>query len=353
MMHVVVNALPLRHGGGVTYVQHELTELAQMAPDLRLHTLVSPWSSLSGLPGRMETVQVRRVASRFVFEQTRLPLRKADLLYCPANFGPMVAQAPIVLTIQNANYYRAAKALDETRPSRPPWKVLANHMAMRRADVVVAVSRSLADDALEAVPGIRTKLTVIQGGAPTWPAESTPIMGVPSDYLLSVASAAPHKHVDDVVRGWARSQDDGAERVALVLVGGHSSEQESRHRAIAGRHARRVVHLGRIQRRGEIKWLYEHARALVLMSRLESFSLAPLEAGSLGCGLVLSDLPVHREVAGDHAVYVPCGDAAALAGVLAEEVVSWTPGSRRWEWDQTWRSHAEQLYRVFESVAGR
>ena len=352
-MRVVVNALPLRHGGGVTYLQQQLTELAQVAPDISLHTLMAPWSKLGDLPGATETVRVRSVAGRFFFEQTRLPLRQADLLYCPANFGPMTGRSPVVLTIQNANYYRSAKTLAETRPSRPPWKVAANRMAMRRAHAVVAVSRSLADDAAQAAPGVRGKLTVIYSGAPTWPAASTPVDGVPDDYIVSVASAAPHKRVEDVVRGWAAARGHNSTRTALVLVGGHTDEQVARHRAIAGSHAADLVHLGWIGRRDQLKWIYQHARALVLMSTLESFSLTPIEAGSVGCGLVLSDLPVHREVAGDHAVYVPCGDSAALARALASEVASWTPGSRRWQWDQTWRRHAEQLYRVFESVAGR
>lgn len=350
-MRVLVNALPLRHGGGINYLQQQMRAMSRVAPRAQFHTLLSPWADVGELPGTVERVPVRSVMSRFAYEQTRLPFRRTDLLYCPANFAPLAARAPVVLTIQNANYYRAGLEQPETRSSRPPWKVAANHLSMRRADAVIAISHSLAADASDTVPGIAHKLHVIHSGAPEWPEATKPVPGLPDAYILSVASAAPHKRVDDVVAGWARSQADGSSHVALVLVGSHTEDQVARHRSMAGRHADQLVYLGWVGDRGNLKWIYERALAMVLMSTLESFSLTPIEAGSVGCPLVLSDIPAHREVAQSNAVFVAPRDPVRLADVLSVDVYNWEPGSRWWEWPVSWEDNARSVHQLFLSLA--
>src|SRR5664280_1532671 len=98
-MRILVNALGLRHGGGATLIGHQLAALAELSPDVQLHTLVSPWSELGDLPGTVETVPVRSVPTRFAYEQVRLPFRQADVLYCIGNVAPVASRAPIVLMI--------------------------------------------------------------------------------------------------------------------------------------------------------------------------------------------------------------------------------------------------------------
>src|SRR5699024_10829278 len=158
--------LPLRQGGGVTYLEQQLAAISRVSPDIELHNLVSPWGQIGPLPGAVETVRIRSVPTRFLYEQTRLPLRKFDLLYCPANFGPLLGRRPMVLTLHNAHYYRTGLKLKGTEHLRPWWKVKANHLAMRRADAVVAISNSQAEEAIASVPDIAHKLYVIHSASP-------------------------------------------------------------------------------------------------------------------------------------------------------------------------------------------
>jgi len=349
-MRVLVNALPVRYGGGATHLKQQLTALGRVAPELQLHNLLSPWAEVDGLPGTTEVVPVRSVATRFAYEQLRLPLRAADVLYCPANFGPLACRAPMVLTLQNPHYYRSGLAMPGTRVSRPPWKVKANHWAMRRADAIIAISHALAEEAVATVPGIADRLHVIHSGVPEWPAESEPVPGLPDRYVLSVANTAPHKRVQDVVAGWAAACDRTRGDVALVLVGRTTDEQSTHYRSLAGPHVRRLVMLGPVRRRAQLKHIYERALAMILMSTLETFSFTPGEAGLVGCPLVVSDIPVHREVTMGHAALVPLRDTGALAEVMIAGFRQWTPGSALWRWPVSWDDNARMLVDVFCEV---
>jgi glycosyltransferase involved in cell wall biosynthesis len=345
---VVVDALPLRHGGGVTYLQAQLAALAEVSPDLDLHTLVAPWSTLAGLPGRTSTVKVRSVPTRFGYEIGRLPFVRADVLYCPANFGPRVGRAPTVLTLHNPNYYRSGLALPETAASRPRWKLWANRAAMRGATAVVAISESFADEVRASAPWVEPKLHVIRSGAPEWASPSVPLPGLPPEYLLTIASEAPHKRVADVVRGWAQASARSSAVPPLAVVGGLSAEQEAHCRAAAGRRAGELCVLGRVTDRGQLRWAFEHASALVSMSVLEAFPLTPAEAGSVGCPLVLSDIPPHREVTLGNATFVPPGAVDDLADALTGDL---RPGSKPWQWPVTWADNARALRTLFDEVS--
>lgn len=351
-MRVLVNALPLRQGGGVTYFQQQMAALAHVAPELDLHTLVSPWGRLSDLPGTTEVVPVRSVPTRFGYEQFRIPLRRADVLYCPANFGPVVSQCPVVMTIHDAHYYGAGLHLDEAGSPGQRLRTAANHMAMRRANVIIAVSRSLADDAAKTVPKAALKIVSVPCGSPTWPEQSSPMPGLPAKYILAVAGVAAHKRLDDLVTGWRRSinQDTGPE-ASLVIVGSLMEAQIREYRSIAGRHAGEIYHLGEVRDRSKLKWLYERAICMVSMSRLESLSLTPLEAGSVGCPLILSDLPVHREITMGNATFVQPGDCDELARVLKCEAYYRRPGSAPWAWPHTWEENATTLAAILQETS--
>ena len=58
------------------------------------------------------------------------------------------------------------------------------------------------------------------------------------------------------------------------------------------------------------------AAVYALPARYEPFGLSALEAALSGCALVLGDVESLREVWGDAALYVPPGDAGALAETL-------------------------------------
>src|SRR5205814_633061 len=113
---------------------------------------------------------------------------------------------------------------------------------------------------------------------------------------------------------------------------------------------RQLVFLGPVRDRGQIGWLYEHALASVSTSELETFGMTLLEAGAVGCPLIVTDLPAHREVAGDRARFVPVGGLKELAASMVE-MRDDPPPRDSWHWPVSWDDSASQLASVMERLA--
>ncbi len=97
---------------------------------------------------------------------------------------------------------------------------------------------------------------------------------------------------------------------------------------------------------GELAALYRGCTGLLLASRGEGFGLPLIEAAQFGLPILASDIPVFREIAGDHATYFPLGTPEQLGAVLeswlAKPQASVVPQSTNMP-RLTWEQSAEQL----------
>lgn len=104
--------------------------------------------------------------------------------------------------------------------------------------------------------------------------------------------------------------------------------------------------------------LISGARALLMPSYAEGFGLPPVEAMSLGTPAVLSDIPAHRDAAGESGLYVPPDDVAgwlrAVEMLLSDtperqaivrRVASFSP--------MTWPAYVRRLEAVFDQSTAR
>ncbi len=92
--------------------------------------------------------------------------------------------------------------------------------------------------------------------------------------------------------------------------------------------------------------LYKHAAGTLMASRGEGFGLPLIEAAYYGSSLIARDLPVFREVCGEHAWYFE----ATTGDALATELLTWLeqhqhgtapkPDNMTWK---DWRQSTEQL----------
>ncbi|MFC5551311.1 glycosyltransferase [Massilia aerilata] len=92
--------------------------------------------------------------------------------------------------------------------------------------------------------------------------------------------------------------------------------------------------------------LYQHSSALLAASEGEGFGLPLIEAAQKGLPVIARNIPVFREVAGNHAFYFdgtgPDDLAAAIEAWLALHMAGTAPPSSAMPW-LTWRQSAQQL----------
>lgn len=235
-----------------------------------------------------------------------------DVVWLPAP-APVAVSAgtPYVLTVHDLATELRPR---DFRPYARLWSALARprRLATRAAGVMVDASDT--GDQMRARWGLPAdRITLVQPGVWHPPAPSSGELaavrkryGLSGRYLLYVGALEPRKGLEALLEAFAAARAQGLE-AGLVLVG----DGELRQR-LSGPG---VLLCGRVAD-AELAALYRGARATVLPSLLEGFGFTPLESLAAGTPAVTSDLPSVRETLGDAGMYVPAGDAAALADAL-------------------------------------
>ena len=141
---------------------------------------------------------------------------------------------------------------------------------------------------------------------PTVLAVATPPAGVPARYGLFVGTLEPRKNVATLLTaGRELGRDGGAP--PLVLCGPQGwRARELRQRLADAEREGWLRYLGYVSA-PELAALYRGATVVAVPSLYEGFGLPAIEALAAGAPLVVSDLPVFHEVAGDAALYAPAG----------------------------------------------
>ena len=244
------------------------------------------------------------------------------------------------------------------------------HTVSANADRLLCISAAVADEtrawlAAQAPARPLPQFAVLHHGADI--AASLPSTGLADDAgavladlgaapsFLMVGTIEPRKGhlqaLDAFERLWAAGQD-----VRLVVVGGEGWKglPDGQRRTIPAIMARLRGHpeLGR-----RLHWLqgisdeyleqvYRACACLLFPSEGEGFGLPLIEAARHGLPLLTRDIPVFREIAGDHAHYFSGDDGAALAAAVREWLRLRAAGQVRdpsaMPW-HTWADNARQL----------
>lgn len=227
--------------------------------------------------------------------------------------APVALPARSVVTVHDLIHLRVPG-------SAPAWKRAAMRALLRRtvrrAARLITVSRHTADDLAREFRGAHAPVTVIPNGVDARFSNRAPVAApVAGPYVLTVGNRKPHK----------------AHEVALAAFIALAAEDAALRWVVAGEefpHWRKVLALaelagvrGRIVDVGvasdaQLAALYAGAAAVLQPSRYEGFGLAVLEAMAAGAPVVAANATSVPEVAGDAALLVPPGDAAAMAAAV-------------------------------------
>jgi glycosyltransferase involved in cell wall biosynthesis len=144
-------------------------------------------------------------------------------------------------------------------------------------------------------------------------------MGIGGKYILYVGSAYPHKNLKTLIISFKDIVEKGNFNGQLVIAGKVDKFSE---RLAGFAHAlklgNKVIFAAKYSENNyvtdkDLAYLYQGALAYVFPSLEEGFSITPLEAQAFDVPVLLSDIPTHREVFGDSALYFDPGSNIDLS----------------------------------------
>lgn len=174
-------------------------------------------------------------------------------------------------------------------------------------------------------------------------------------YILGVSSIAYHKNFSGLLEAFLKLN---SKKLKLYIVGGLNEK-------IFGKNSSKILDkitsnpnikfLGRVDDNKLVE-LYSNAICFVYPSLYEGFGLPPLEAQSCGCPVVISDIPVFREIYKDTALYFnpldPNDIAAKIEKIIDDEktrnflIEKGLENAKRY----TWENSAKSFFKVLEKV---
>ncbi len=231
-------------------------------------------------------------------------------------FAPFGRHRDSIVVVHDLQYKSYPQYFTSRKRLWLDWNL---HRVARSAADVVFISRSSQED-------FERHFTRCERAAVIFnPVDAGPVAGsadsaaAPSGrYLIAAYHYYPHKNFGGILKLFERMKRQGLVDY-LDITGNGAADVERMIAALAPTLRGAVRHRGLVSR-DELFRLYLGATAFISLSTFEGFNLSAAEAATLGVPLLLSDIPVHRELFADYGFFVgsePC-DLDLLARHLAE-----------------------------------
>ena len=286
------------------------------------------------------------------WEQIRLPViaRNYDTLYCPANSAPLMLPKKIrlILTIHCLRFRSHPESY-----SRPfnAWYRFMIPKIITRAETIITVSKTTADEIQNTYPRARGKVKVIYPGVSrtfTTKGPTRDQLIPPGPYMVYIGNITPAKNLAVLLKAMKISHHPHR----LILLGINKQQLTSMTGSTPND---KIVPLGHINDPNRIAAILRGANALLSPSLYESYDLPTVEAMSCGCPVIASDTKVHREIGKNAPVFVPPHDAEHWATAIDQlarntEITkdrrqSGIARASEFRWDQT----AAEIMEIFRN----
>jgi glycosyltransferase involved in cell wall biosynthesis len=364
-LRLLLNALHMKSGGGITYLRNMVPLLAAV-PDVDLHLCIHE-DQRSLVPEGLDGVSVHALGFRTGFwrllvrEQLEVPrlARRigAAVTFSPANYGPLLAPGPVIL-LRNA----LGVAFVERRPAKLAYWAgvsLATAVSLVTCRRAIAVSRYARDSiASGLLASARRRITVVHHGVS--PRFSPPPAGAQrGDFLLAVSDIYIQKNLGNLLAAVARLRD--AHPTIALKVAGRPIDRDyfASLEALIAREglADHVEFLGPVVPEA-LAQLYRRCRAFVFPSTVETFGNPLVEAMASGAPIACSNAAAMPEVVDGAAVLFDPADVAGMAAALDRLLRD--PDLRSELGDKaaarakafSWQATADQTLAVIREAAG-
>lgn len=196
----------------------------------------------------------------------------------------------------------------------------------RRADVIFCVSKVTATDLVERYRVDESKIKVIHHGFELKESLRLNPPEISSPIILYIGHRGGYKNFQILVDALRISNSAGGD-LRLVSVGPDliASERVNNSDLIS---SGSWIHLGNVSE-VELGRLYQRATLHCVTSLMEGFGMTILESMSYGTPVILSDIPIFREVAGPAGIYFDPFESDDLLAKLVDTLQSTTLSNAR------------------------
>lgn len=317
-LHLAVDGSGLARplAGVGTYTREILAAMAAQRPGCRLTVYVPPGVAFQSPRAATRPLPATRLLGRHFVWPARLRRLGAHAYFGPAGALPLrEVGMPAVVTAHDLAIYRHPEWFPKGQWLSVRWVV---PHSLRRADAVVAVSRSTARDVAELFDVEPQRLAVVHEGVssvfrrlgPLPLARARERWALPERFILFVGTIEPRKNLPTLLEAWARMD----RRPGLVIAGSWGW----RHQEVRLRLARlgaQVRLLGPVEP-ADLACLYNLATCLAHPAWYEGFGLTPLEAMACGTPVVCSNATSLPEVVGEAGLLVDPADVEGWTQAL-------------------------------------
>lgn len=364
MTRIVIDARQLHGTGAGTYLQHLLEGLQEIDRTHSYSVLLKPKDMDGWTPVNRKFKKVACPFKEFSFEEQidlkrQIKKLRADLVHFGMTQQPVFYQGKTVTTIHDlttARFPNPAKNKIVFFIKQRVYRWVVKRAA-RKSNALITPSQFVKDEVAKFAHINSRKITVTYEAADkiTVPPEPMKLL-LHKDFIMYVGRPTPHKNLERLVEAFALLKETHF-NLTLVLAGKLDSNYRRIQKMVEARGIPGVFFADYVTD-GELRWLYEHARAYVFPSLSEGFGLPGLEAMTHGCPVVSSNATCLPEVYKDAAHFFDPLDVADMAArindVLADPKLAQKlviAGSLLVR-DYSWQRMARQTLDVYKTVLG-
>jgi glycosyltransferase involved in cell wall biosynthesis len=174
---------------------------------------------------------------------------------------------------------------------------------VKQCKAIFTVSQTAKEDICKYYKVDMRKVLVVPNGVDTKMFTPQKEMKCIAPYLLVVGAAYPHKNIHELLNNWQVWKG----KYKLKIASARGKYGEYLKKIVAQYKLEQDVEfLGYVTQEQLIK-LYQDCKALVFPSLWEGFGLPPIEALACDRPVIVSDIPVHKEILQDAAIYITLG----------------------------------------------
>ncbi|MBW2274489.1 MAG: glycosyltransferase family 4 protein [Deltaproteobacteria bacterium] len=317
-------------GGGRVFIANVVPPLVALAPQDQFKLIVRDDALAASIPSapnlEVESLPPGGMLDRFAFAYREAPRRieewGADLYFSFGEYVPLTGSVPRIATFQNACVFSKIRfGWPLYQKFRLALLRLLAGLSARRSARVLFVSQDSERWIGDLVGLAKHRRAWLHHGVTVeeWRPRELPSRAA-RPYLLSVGSVYRYKNFVRLVEAYATVARESSEPLELVIIG-DTVDHPYREQLLAaieatGELAERIRLIDWVPHE-EIPRYYAEASLFVFPSYLETFGIPLLEAMASEIPVVVSDLPVFREICLDAAFYADPFSSDSLASAMS------------------------------------